>query len=240
MTSPLRVVVAAGGTGGHIAPALVLADALEQIVPDARVACVCGTKPFEAAMYRRAGREPLILQGRALFGRNPVALARAAGLAARATVEAWRLLRRERPDVVVGLGGYVAGPVLAAATLLGIPIHLHEQNAVPGRTNRWLARLAHQVTAAHAAALGGLRCRQREVLANPSKVDRIHDIVSREDVEQPGYYMVWSSSSERRRLEITLEDQAKLTHATVATLEAIQRSLASLHNKVDDINMRRA
>lgn len=79
----------------------------------------------------------------------------------------------------------------------------------------------------------------REILADPSKVDKIHDIVSREDVEKPGYYMVWSSAAERRRLEKTLESQAKLTHATIATLEAIQRSLAELHRKVDAIEPRR-
>lgn len=78
----------------------------------------------------------------------------------------------------------------------------------------------------------------REILADPSKVDRIHDIVSREDVDKPGYYMVWSSSSERRRLETALEDQRKLIGATITTLEAIQRSLASLHNKIDSLSAR--
>lgn len=78
------------------------------------------------------------------------------------------------------------------------------------------------------------------ILADPSKVDQIHAIVSREDIERPGYYMVWTTDRERRELSRKLDDHAKLVHATISTLEAIKLSLASLHGKMDELSNRRA
>lgn len=78
----------------------------------------------------------------------------------------------------------------------------------------------------------------REILADPSKVDQIHQIVTREDTERPGYYMVWTTDRERRMLQRKLDEHTRLVTATITTLEAIQRSLASLHNKMDELQRR--
>lgn len=79
----------------------------------------------------------------------------------------------------------------------------------------------------------------RELLADPSKADKVYDIVTREDSERPGYYMVWTTDRERRQLAKQMEEHAKLITATISTLDAMKRSLASLHNKVDELSQRR-
>jgi hypothetical protein len=80
----------------------------------------------------------------------------------------------------------------------------------------------------------------RELLVDPSQVARVHDVVTREDPEKPGYYMVWSTSKERRDLEKKLDDHAKLMHATIATLDAMKRSIATIHKKLDAMNEQRS
>lgn len=80
----------------------------------------------------------------------------------------------------------------------------------------------------------------KELLADPNQVAKIHEVVTREDSDKPGYYMVWSTGKERRALERTMDDHGKLMHATIETLEAMKRSMASLHAKIDELNDRRS
>lgn len=76
----------------------------------------------------------------------------------------------------------------------------------------------------------------RAVTPDRHKADEVHEIVSREDPEKPGYKLVWSSSKERRDLERKLDEHSKLMHATIETLDAMKRSLAALHKKVDEMH----
>jgi UDP-N-acetylglucosamine--N-acetylmuramyl-(pentapeptide) pyrophosphoryl-undecaprenol N-acetylglucosamine transferase len=162
-----RVAIAAGGTGGHIAPALALAEALRHLDPGAELFFLCGNKPLESRMYEAAGHRPVILDSRPLTGRDPLALARAAMGIAGAVWQARRILASMEPSVVVGMGGYVAAPAILAARTLSIPAYLHEQNAIPGRANWLLSRFAAQTSAAHPEALESLGGRKRRVIGNP-------------------------------------------------------------------------
>lgn len=75
----------------------------------------------------------------------------------------------------------------------------------------------------------------REIMADPSKVDQIHQIVTREDSTRPGFYLVWSSAKERQDFENKLDDHMRLMHATIDTMDAMKRSLSSAHNKLDSL-----
>ncbi len=142
MSAPLRVAVAAGGTSGHIHPALAVAAALRLRRPDAEVLFIGTSRGLESRVVPRAGFafRPIRASG---FPRRIsfAALKSLADLVA-GRREALRLLSEFRPDVVFGTGGYVCGPVVAAANRLRIPVVLHEQNAYPGRANRVLSRRA--------------------------------------------------------------------------------------------------
>ena len=140
----LRVVIAAGGTGGHLYPGIAVA---QEFVNRHRAAVTFLTSPkpvttqilarygfaWEAVATRALKGEGWFSRGRTLLG-LPGAV-----LAVRARLQALQ------PHLVLGMGGHSSGPVGAAAWLLGIPLALHEQNTIPGSANRWLARLATRI-----------------------------------------------------------------------------------------------
>jgi UDP-N-acetylglucosamine--N-acetylmuramyl-(pentapeptide) pyrophosphoryl-undecaprenol N-acetylglucosamine transferase len=137
-----RVVIAAGGTAGHVVPAIAVADALRAEGADVRFA---GGERAEAELVPAAGYEldPLNIEG--ISRSNPLKAARAVGKATAALFAAGRLLRRHRADAVLGGGGYVAGPAGLAARSLGLPLVLTEADSHLGVTNRMLAPLARRV-----------------------------------------------------------------------------------------------
>jgi UDP-N-acetylglucosamine--N-acetylmuramyl-(pentapeptide) pyrophosphoryl-undecaprenol N-acetylglucosamine transferase len=138
----MKVVIAAGGTAGHVVPALAVADALR--AEGAEVVFIGGERA-EAELVPRAGYELRPIRVRGLSRTSPLAAARAVGLAARAVWTAARILRAERADVVLGAGGYVSGPVGAAAVALRIPLVLSEADSHLGMANRLLAPFARRV-----------------------------------------------------------------------------------------------
>jgi UDP-N-acetylglucosamine--N-acetylmuramyl-(pentapeptide) pyrophosphoryl-undecaprenol N-acetylglucosamine transferase len=136
------VVIAAGGTAGHVVPALAVADALR--ASGAEVEFVGGERA-EAQLVPAAGYPFHQIQVVGIDRRNPVRAARALLLAAAALPRAALLLRRARADAVIGAGGYVAGPVGLAARLLRIPLVLCEADSHLGMSNRLLERFARRV-----------------------------------------------------------------------------------------------
>src|SRR4051812_11554038 len=138
----VRVAIAAGGTAGHVVPALAIADALRE-----RGAAVLflGGERAEAELVPAAGYpfHPLKVAG--IDRRNPLKAARALGLACAATTAAHKVLKDEHVDVVIGGGGYVAGPAGAAAVLMRLPLVLTEADSHLGIANRMLAPRARKV-----------------------------------------------------------------------------------------------
>jgi UDP-N-acetylglucosamine--N-acetylmuramyl-(pentapeptide) pyrophosphoryl-undecaprenol N-acetylglucosamine transferase len=128
------VLLAAGGTGGHLFPAQALAEVLQK-----RGAVVELATDTRAAHFKFPARTVHVIPSATLRGRNPLSLARTGALLTLGTAKAWSMLGHVRPAVVVGFGGYPTVPPLMAAALRGIPTVLHEQNGVMGRANRLLA-----------------------------------------------------------------------------------------------------
>ena len=133
-TNEKLILLAAGGTGGHLFPAQALADALQK-----RGAAIELATDTRAAHFKFPARTVHLIPSATLRGRDPLALARTATLLTLGTAKAWLLLGRLHPAAVVGFGGYPTVPPLFAASLRGIPTVLHEQNGVMGRANRLLA-----------------------------------------------------------------------------------------------------
>ena len=136
-----RVVFAGGGTGGHLFPGIAVARALVRRYPDAHVVFVGTGRGIEERALAREGFRFEPIRSAGLMGKSPRAIARTVGLAPLTLCDAARVLRRVRPDLVIGLGGYSAGPVVLLAALAGRSTMVMEQNAVPGMTNRMLAPL---------------------------------------------------------------------------------------------------
>jgi UDP-N-acetylglucosamine--N-acetylmuramyl-(pentapeptide) pyrophosphoryl-undecaprenol N-acetylglucosamine transferase len=139
--TPLRVVVAGGGTGGHLYPGIAVARELLRRHPDAVVTFAGTARGLESRVIPREGFPLDLLRSAGLKAVSPAARARGFALLPLSGIDAWRILSRRRPDLVIGVGGYSSGPVVLTAALRGIPTLLLEQNAVPGLTNRLLARV---------------------------------------------------------------------------------------------------
>jgi UDP-N-acetylglucosamine--N-acetylmuramyl-(pentapeptide) pyrophosphoryl-undecaprenol N-acetylglucosamine transferase len=161
------VLIMAGGTGGHVFPALAVARVLRERgiavvwlgVPGSMESRLVPANGFPIEWVRVAGIRG---KGLAAWLFAPVRILKAVG-------QAMSVLRRVRPRSVLGLGGYVSGPGGIATWLLGIPLLIHEQNAIAGLTNRWLARLADPVLEAFPGSFGS-KVRARAI-GNPVRAD---------------------------------------------------------------------
>ncbi|MBU1430902.1 undecaprenyldiphospho-muramoylpentapeptide beta-N-acetylglucosaminyltransferase [Myxococcota bacterium] len=169
----LKLALVGGGTGGHVFPAVAIAEAFLKRVeggevvfignPDgleARVAAARGF-PFEGVATRRL--------------KNAGAVERLGSLARMpgALLDARRALRRHQPDIVLGVGGYVSGPVVLTAALLGLPTAVAEQNARAGLTNRVLSRFVQRVYVAFPEAEAQMPASKARLLGNPIRADLI-------------------------------------------------------------------
>ena len=139
----LRVTIMAGGTGGHVFPALAVAEDLRR--QGAEVSWLGTRKGIEAYLVPDQGIPIDFITVRPLRGTGAKGAWHSFARLAQALWESLRALRRSRAEVVLGLGGFASGPGGVAAWLLRIPLLVHEQNAIPGTTNRILARLATRV-----------------------------------------------------------------------------------------------
>jgi UDP-N-acetylglucosamine--N-acetylmuramyl-(pentapeptide) pyrophosphoryl-undecaprenol N-acetylglucosamine transferase len=164
---PLRMVIAGGGTGGHLFPGIAVAEEIRARNPHNRVLFVSRGNDFERAALARAGfpLEAITVEG--LKGRGVWNQVRALTRLPRAVLQSARIVRAFGPDLVIGLGSYAAGPVIMAAWLLRRPVALCEQNTLPGIANRGLAPLADRIYTAFERTGGGFDPRKVVWTGNP-------------------------------------------------------------------------
>lgn len=138
-TTKHSIYFAGGGTGGHLYPALAVAEALGQRFPQARIQFIGAQRGIEQRLVPQAGYPLLSLRISGLKGRGPLSRVVSAAAAGWAVVRCLLHFLRSRPDLVIGVGGYASGPAMLAARLRRVPTMILEQNHFPGATNRWLA-----------------------------------------------------------------------------------------------------
>jgi UDP-N-acetylglucosamine--N-acetylmuramyl-(pentapeptide) pyrophosphoryl-undecaprenol N-acetylglucosamine transferase len=149
----MRVVIAGGGTGGHLFPGLAVARALKTRVPASQISFAGTASGIEARVIPGTEFALDLIRSAGLKGKSALALIRGAALVPLAALDAWRLISRRMPDVVIGVGGYSSGPVVAIAALRGISTMVLEQNAVPGLTNKLLARVVRRAAVTYEGSL---------------------------------------------------------------------------------------
>jgi len=138
--SDLSIVIAGGGTGGHLYPGIAVARELQRRIPGARVSFAGTARGLEARIVPKEGFPLDLIRSAGLKGKSWSSRLRGMALVPVGLIDAWRILSRRKPSAVVGVGGYSSGPVVLVASLRGIGTMVLEQNAVPGLTNRLLAR----------------------------------------------------------------------------------------------------
>jgi UDP-N-acetylglucosamine--N-acetylmuramyl-(pentapeptide) pyrophosphoryl-undecaprenol N-acetylglucosamine transferase len=138
---PLRIVIAGGGTGGHLYPGIAVARELRRRLPEVIVTFAGTDRGIERTVVPREGFELDVLRSAGLKGMSIGSFIRGLSLLPLSGLDAWRIVSRRQPQLVIGVGGYSSGPVVLVAAIRRIPTMVLEQNAVPGFTNRALAPL---------------------------------------------------------------------------------------------------
>ncbi|MEK9628384.1 MAG: undecaprenyldiphospho-muramoylpentapeptide beta-N-acetylglucosaminyltransferase [Nitrospinota bacterium] len=140
-----RVVIAGGGTGGHLYPGIALARALKRHDMDIEISFVGTQKGLEAKVLPREGFDLKTILSAGLLGKKKIAQWVSWFKLPIGTAQSMCFLIRKRPGLVVGVGGYASGPLVLSAWILRIPILIHEQNSIPGMTNKWLGKIADKI-----------------------------------------------------------------------------------------------
>jgi UDP-N-acetylglucosamine--N-acetylmuramyl-(pentapeptide) pyrophosphoryl-undecaprenol N-acetylglucosamine transferase len=162
-----RVVVAGGGTGGHLFPGIAVVEELRRRNPQVKVRFVGTSRGIEQRVLPKLGEELSVIEVRPLLGRSALELVRNLSLLPLSFGQATQLLRAEKPDLVLGLGGYAAGPVLLTAAALRMPTALLEQNAHVGLTNRLLARTVGRAYLTYPGTAARFGAERARVFGNP-------------------------------------------------------------------------
>lgn len=162
---PLTVLVMAGGTGGHVFPALAVVEELRS--RGHSIHWLGTARGIETRLVPAAGIPLHLIKVEGVRGRGVTGLFKAPFLISYAVGQALTLIKRVNPDVVVGFGGFASGPGGMAAKILGKPLVIHEQNAVAGTTNRMLAKFATKVLAAFPGAFVNTAKENLQVVGNP-------------------------------------------------------------------------
>lgn len=167
MRRSFNVAIAGGGTGGHLFPGIALAEAFRMKNPKNEILFVGVGNPFEKAALKRAGYPQRTVAIEGIKGRSLWAKARAGLKIPVALFQAAGILSEMRADLVVGVGGYAAGPVAMAAWVKKIPVVICEQNTVPGITNRLLFPVARRVYLSFEATRGRIDPEKKRISGNP-------------------------------------------------------------------------
>lgn len=162
-----NVVVAGGGTGGHLFPGLAVVEEMRRRQPDLNVTFVGTARGVEARVLPQRGERLELLEVTPLKGRSPSQLLRSVGKLPGAMGRAAQLLRSLKPDLVLGVGGYASGPALAAAAAMRVPTALLEQNAHVGLTNRLLAPMVGRAYLTYEGTKQVFRGDRARLVGNP-------------------------------------------------------------------------
>ncbi len=138
----MRVIVTAGGTGGHIYPALALIDKIKQMEPDSEFLYIGTHNRMEKDIVPKRGIPYAMIE---IYGFNKKKLFKTAFYLMKSFGRCRKIIKNFKPDVVVGFGGYVTFPVVCSASTLGIKTFIHEQNSIPGKSNRVLEKYVDEI-----------------------------------------------------------------------------------------------
>lgn len=204
----MRILVAGGGTGGHLYPGIAIAKEFLRREPTGEILFVGTRNGLEATVVPREGfaLETIAVSG--VVGKSlPARLAGMARLPV-GLAQAWAIVSRFRPDLAVGVGGYASGPAIWVAAKRGVPVLLQEQNLYPGTTNRWLAPLARLICVAFAESRQFFPPEKVVVTGNPIRRELLNSLSGTRRVrrEPPWTLLVFGGSQGSARLNRAMEE----------------------------------
>jgi UDP-N-acetylglucosamine--N-acetylmuramyl-(pentapeptide) pyrophosphoryl-undecaprenol N-acetylglucosamine transferase len=195
-----KAVIAGGGTGGHLFPAVAVGEAMRRARPDTELLFVGASNGMEAKWFPRSGLRYELFEVHGFAGKSLLARARALSEFLRALSRARRVLRAFNPNVVVSAGGYASAPTAVAAIMARIPLILMEQNTRPGLANRMLWRFADKICVAFAETASAFDPAKVEVTGNPVRFSKQPQPARRSS--RPLRILVLGGSSGAHRLNL--------------------------------------
>ncbi|KPJ77385.1 MAG: hypothetical protein AMJ54_08225 [Deltaproteobacteria bacterium SG8_13] len=182
-----RVVIAGGGTGGHLFPGIAIAREFLDRCPDNRVLFVSTANDFERSVLAGAGFELKKITVSGIKGKGLINKCKSLALVPVGVAQSLAILAAFKPHLIVGVGSYAAGPVALAARLLGIQVVLHEQNILPGITNRALVRFARRIYVSFEQTAARFDARKVRFTGNPVRKEILSLIPDTDNADpQPG------------------------------------------------------
>ena len=202
--------IAGGGTGGHLFPALALAEAFRARDPGNAILFVGGRRGLEERILSQAGFALKTIEVAGLKGRSWRAKGKGLLAIPRSLVESWKVIRGFRPDVVLGMGGYASGPVVLTAWGMGVKTAIHEQNAFPGLSNRILGRFVERTFLSFPGSARFFPPAKRVVAGNPVRKSIGGGKGSASRIEGSAFtLLIFGGSQGAHRLNLAMVDGLK-------------------------------
>ncbi len=231
----MKVVIAGGGTGGHLFPGIALAEEVVTRHPSNEVLFVGTARGLEARVVPQSGFPLELIEVRGVKGKGLFGLLAGLARVPRAVLQSLRILHETQADVVVGVGGYASFPVVVAAFLRGIPTAIQEQNALPGLTNRLLGRIATSVFVAFDEAMRFFPAAKTQNVGNPIRKALMENFLRPQGRQERFGILIFGGSQGAHAINVAatealerlapLRDQLHILHQTgAADREATQRA----------------
>ena len=207
----MRIIITGGGTGGHLFPGIALADSLRQRFPDCEIMFIGTKRQLDQKVLAEQNFRQESISCMGLKGMGWSHRLKSLASLPQAVLEAWRIIKAFKPQLVFGVGGYVTGPVLLAARLQGIPTCIHEQNSIPGLANRMIARFAKRIFVSipgdYPFPLG-----KTVVAGNPVRQEIIAAAAERRDkkIEEPLTLLIMGGSLGAHRINLLMLDALEI------------------------------
>lgn len=163
----MKIIIAGGGTGGHVYPGIAVAKGLKKLNHNIRIVFVGTTGGIEAKVIPREGFEIRFIRSEGIVGYNMLRKMRALMKIPLSIKDSYRILKEIMPDAVLGVGGYSSGPLVLCASMMGIPTMIHEQNSIPGTTNRLLGRFVKAIAVTYHDSMAFFPSHKTHLTGNP-------------------------------------------------------------------------
>ena len=206
----LKAIIAGGGTGGHLFPAVAVGEEMQRARPDSEVLFVGTSNGMEAKWFPKSGVRYELLEVRGFTGKSPLTRIRALGQFLQALRRARKLIRSFEPAVVVSAGGYASAPIAVAAITARTRLVLLEQNTRPGLVNRMLWRFARKICVGFADAASAFDSSKVEVTGNPVRFSKMPEPLRQH--AGPLQILVLGGSSGAHRLNLGVLKALALLH----------------------------
>jgi UDP-N-acetylglucosamine--N-acetylmuramyl-(pentapeptide) pyrophosphoryl-undecaprenol N-acetylglucosamine transferase len=220
----MKWLIAGGGTGGHLFPGIALAEEVMTRHPENEVLFVGTSRGLETTIVPREGYRLELIEVQGLKGKGLGGLVRGLGRVPAALLQAYKLLKKESPQVVIGVGGYASGPVVLMAALLGYRTAVQEQNALPGFTNKVLGRFVDAVFIAFPEAAPFFAKRKTHLLGNPIRRALLDNFLKPKVAAERFTLLVTGGSQGAHRLNEKVLEAVRLMGERAKALQIVHQT----------------